>query len=159
MTAAQGKASIAQKQAAAAQKQAAAAQKEAKAAKKAAAAAREAVAKTITGITVNKKIVNPKAIKTAIAAAGGKVQYVKTITLGKKVRKITRGAFKNTKAITLVVKTKKLNKKSVAGSLKGSEVKTVQVKVGNAKANKQFAKKYKKLFTKKTAGKTANVTR
>ena len=82
---------------------------------------------------------------------------VTTITLGKKVKKIAKGAFKGTKITTIIVKTKKLKKKSVKGSLKGSKVKTVKVQVGGKKVNKKYVKKYKKIFTKKVAGKKAKV--
>jgi len=128
------------------------------AAEKAAAAKREAAAKKVTNITVNAKTVNAKAIANAISAAQGKAKYVKTITLGKKVQKIAKGALKRTKATTLVIKTTKLNKKSVKGSLQGSKVKTVKVKVGKAKANKKYATKYKACFTKKNVGKSVKVS-
>ena len=80
-----------------------------------------------------------------------------SITLGAKVKKIKKNAFKGTKIKTVTVKSKKLTKKSVKGSLKGSKVKTIKVKVGNKKANKKFVKKYKKIFTKKNAGKKVAV--
>ena len=38
-----------------------------------------------------------------------------------------------------------------------SAVNCVLVQVGSAKANKKYAKKYKKLFTKKVCGKKASV--
>ena len=58
---------------------------------------------------------------------------------------------------TLTIKRKKLKKSTVKASLKKSKVKTVQVKVGNKKANKKFVKKYKKIFTKKNAGRKVTV--
>ena len=61
------------------------------------------------------------------------------------------------KVTKLIVKTKLLKKKTVKGSLKGSKVKTIQVKVGSKKVNKSFATKYKKLFTKKNAGKKVTI--
>ena len=70
---------------------------------------------------------------------------------------ISAKAFKGTKVKTLTVKSKKLTKKSVKGSLRGSKVKTVKVKVGKKKVNKKYAKKYKKIFTKKNAGKKVAV--
>ena len=66
---------------------------------------------------------------------------------------INAKAFKGKKVKTLTVKTRKLTKKSVKGSLKGSKVKTVKVKVGKKKENKKYVKKYKKIFTRKNAGK------
>ena len=59
--------------------------------------------------------------------------------------------------LTFTVKTGKLTKKTVKNSLKGSKVKTVSVKVGNKKANNTYVKKYKKIFTKKNAGKKVTV--
>jgi len=91
---------------------------------------------------------------------GGSNKYVTKIILGKKVRKIAKGSFWTyPKVRTLVVKTKKLKKANVKGSLKGSKVRTILVKVGAKKANKQYVKKYKPFFTKKNAGKKATVKR
>ena len=70
---------------------------------------------------------------------------------------IGANAFKGAKAKTLVVRSKKLTKKSVKGSLKGSKVKVVKVKVGSKKVNKKYVKKYKKIFTKKICGKKVKV--
>ena len=53
----------------------------------------------------------------------------------------------------MTVKSKKLAKKGVKAALKGSSVRTVWVKVGSAKANKTYVKKYAKLFTKANCGK------
>ncbi len=74
-----------------------------------------------------------------------------------KVTKIAPKAFNGTKVKTLTVKSKNLTKKSVKGSLKGSKVKTVKIKVGKKKDNKKYVKKYKKIFTKKNAGKKVTV--
>ena len=79
------------------------------------------------------------------------------VTLDSKVKKISKNAFKGTNIKTVIVKTKKLKAKSVKGSLKGSKVKTIKVKVGKAKENKKYVKAYKKIFTKKIAGKKASV--
>ena len=70
-----------------------------------------------------------------------------------KVTGIAKGALKGCKATVLVIKSKALTKKSTKGCLKSSKIKTVVVKVGSIKANKSYAKKYKKLFTKKNCGK------
>ena len=102
-------------------------------------------------VVINAKTVTAKAVKAALAAASN--QGATTVTLGAKVKRIAKGAFKGTKVKTLIVKTKKLAKKSVKGCLKGSKVKSIQVKIGN----KKVAKKYKKIFTKKVAGKKAKV--
>ncbi|MBQ6500428.1 MAG: hypothetical protein IJI87_03440 [Mogibacterium sp.] len=74
-----------------------------------------------------------------------------------KVTKIAPNAFKGTKVKTLTVKSKALTKASVKNSLKGSKVKTVKVKVGSKKEKKKYVKKYKKIFTKKNAGKKVTV--
>ena len=88
------------------------------------------------------------------AFAGSKI---KTVTISKNIKTIKGNAFKKSKATKMIVKTKSLTKKSVKGSLKGSKIKTVQVKVGSKKVNKKFVKKYKKIFTKKVAGKKVAV--
>ncbi|MBQ6401944.1 MAG: carboxypeptidase regulatory-like domain-containing protein [Firmicutes bacterium] len=116
--------------------------------------------KSVKTVTINVKKVTPKAVDNAVAKAGGSSQFVTTFVIGKKVKKISKGAFKKYGSVTtLEVKSKKLKKKSVKGSLKGSAVTTVKVKVGSKKVNKKYVKKYKKIFTKKNAGKKAKVTR
>ena len=118
-------------------------------------AAEKAVATTVT---LNAAKVTKSSIAKACAKSGKNPAALKKIVLGSKVKRIAKGAFKACKkATTLLVRTKKLKKASVKGSLKGSKVKAVLVQVGNAKANKKYAKKYKKLFTKKVCGKKANV--
>ena len=72
---------------------------------------------------------------------------------------IAYNAFRGTKVRTLTVRTKGLTKASVRGSLRGSKVRTVKVKVGSKKENRSFVKKYKKMFTKKNAGKKVRVKR
>ena len=81
----------------------------------------------------------------------------KKVTLGANVDTIDKQAFKGSKVKTVILKTKDLTKKGVKGSLKGSKVTTVKVKVGAKKANQKFVKKYKKIFTKKIAGKKVTV--
>ena len=100
---------------------------------------------------INKTTVTAKDIKKASNLGAT------TVTLGKNVKKIKKNAFKGTKIKTVVVKSKKLKAKTVKGSLKGSKVKTIKVKVGSKKVNKQYVKKYKKIFTKKNAGKKVSV--
>ena len=111
-------------------------------------------------VTVNVRTVNAKAVNAAVAKAGGSSKYVTTIVLGKKVKKISKSAFKNYKqAKTLVVKSKRLKKAGVKKSLKGSKITRVKVKVGSKKINKKYVKKYKKIFTKKIVGKKVKVSR
>jgi hypothetical protein len=104
--------------------------------------------------------INGKTYKvTAVAAKALKGKKATKVTIGKNVKTIKKNAFKGSKAKTVVVKTKKLTKKSVKGSLKGSKVKTVKVDVGKTKVDKKYVKKYKKIFTKKNAGKKVTVKR
>ena len=100
-----------------------------------------------------------KATVTAEDIAKAEALGAKSITLGKKVKKVKAGALAESSAKTLIVKTKKLTKSRVKGSLTGSKITTVKVKIGNAKVNKKYIKKYKKIFTKKNAGKKVTVTR
>ena len=118
-------------------------------------------AAAVTSITVNTKTVNAKKLNAAVAKAGGSNEYVTTIVLGKKVKKISKSTFKNyPNAKTLVVKTKKLKRASVKKSLKGSKITKVKVKVSSKKKiNKKYVRKYKKIFTKKNAGKKVKVSR
>ena len=105
-------------------------------------------------IEVNGKVQQIKAIGTKAFADA---KSVTKVTLPKTIYRIEKKAFANSKVKTLIVKTMKLKKKTVKGSLKGSKVKTVQVKVGNKKLNKKYVAKYKKIFTKKNCGKKVTV--
>ena len=109
---------------------------------------------------------NTYTILSADTAAFAKAKNAKTVTvpdavvIGSKtfgITQINTNAFKGSKATKLIVRTKKLTKKSVKGSLKGSKIKTVKVKVGKKSVNKKYVKKYKKIFTKKNAGKKVSV--
>ena len=116
-------------------------------------------AKNAKSVTVPATVkVNGKTLKvTQINAKAFTGKKIKTVTVGKNVKKIAKNAFNKSKATTVIVKTKALKKASVKGSLKGSKVKTVKVKVGSKKVNKTYVKKYKKIFTKKNAGKKVKV--
>ena len=108
----------------------------------------------------NKKSVTVPATVTVNGETLNVTQVGAKAFTGKKIRtvsKIMKNAFKGSKATKMIVKSKKLKKASVKGSLKGSKIKTVQVKVGKKKDNKKYVKKYKKIFTKKNAGKKAKV--
>lgn len=119
----------------------------------------EARAKAITSVQVTGSKVTSASIRAAINAAGGRNEYVTELVLGKGVKKLSKNALKGTRIKTIVVKSRKLKKKSVKGSLKGSSVTNIKVKVGNKKANKKYVKKYKTYFTKKNAGRKVKVTR
>jgi len=50
-----------------------------------------------------------------------------------------------------------LTKGSVKGSLKGSKINKIQIRLGKASLNKKYIKKYKKIFSKKNAGKKVTI--
>lgn len=105
-------------------------------------------------VVINTKTVTAKKVKAALRKAYN--EHATTITLGPKVKTIKAGAFKGTDVKKFVVKTTKLTKKSVKGSLKGSKVKVVQVAVAKSKLAKA-KKKCRACFTKKNAGRKATV--
>ena len=118
-----------------------------------------APAPVVTTVTVNAKTVNAANLNAAIAQAGGSSDSVTVIVLGKSVKKISKNTFAGLpNARTLIVQTKKLKKSSVKKSLKGSQVSAVKVQIGKTKTNKKYVKKYKKIFTKKNAGRKAKVS-
>lgn len=120
----------------------------------------EAKAKKVKTVTVNTAVVTTKAINKAVKKKGGSRKYVTKIILGKKVRRISKSAFKNYKKTkTIVLKTRKLKKSYVKGALKGSKITKVQIRVGSKKLNTKYVKKYRKYFTKKNAGRKVTVTR
>lgn len=75
-----------------------------------------------------------------------------TIILGKKVKKIGKGAFAGSKVKTVIVQSKKLKKAKIKGCFKGAKkVKTIQAPSKKYKA-------YKKIFTKKITKSTKKLT-
>lgn len=84
---------------------------------------------------------------------------IRSVTIGKNVSKIKSKAFYGSKATKVTLRTKKLKKSSVKGSLRGSRVKTIRVRITKkaGKTNKTYVKKYKKYFTKKNAGRKVTV--
>ena len=117
----------------------------------------DAKARAVKSVKVGGSKVTAASIRAAIAAAGGRNEYVTELVLGKGVKKISKNALKGTKVKTIVIKSKKLKKKSVKGSLKGSSVTKIKVKVGSKKTNKKYVRKYKPYFTKKNAGRKVKV--
>lgn len=114
----------------------------------------------------NKKSVTvPAAVKiygktykvTKVNAGAFKGKKIRTVTIGKNVKTIKKNAFKGSGATKVVLKTKLLKKKTVKGCLTGSKVKTVQLKLGSGSQNKKFKKAYKKIFTKKNAGRKVKI--
>lgn len=78
--------------------------------------------------------------------------------VSRKVTGIKKGAFKGSKAKTLVLKTGDLKKDRVKNCLKGSKVKTIRVKASKSGSkNKKVIKRYKKYFVKKNSGKKVTV--
>lgn len=114
-------------------------------------------AKSIT-IPSTVKLKDGKTYKVTIAGSKAfTASKIRTVTVGANVAKLTKNAFAKSKATKIILKTKKLTKTTVKGSLKSSKVKTVQVKVGSSKVNKTYVKKYKKIFTKSVAGRKVTV--
>ena len=116
-------------------------------------------AKNVSSVTVPTTVkINGKTFKvTQINANAFKGKKIRTVTVSKNVRIIKKNAFKGSRVIKLIVKSKSLTKKSVKGALKGSKVRTIQVKIGKKSVNKKYVKKYKKIFTKKNAGRKVTV--
>ena len=92
-----------------------------------------------------------------VASKAFTAKNVRSVTIGNNVAQLSIGALSNSKATKMVIKTKLLKKAKVKGSLRGSKIKTVKVKVGSGSVNKKFVKKYKKMFTKKNAGRKVTV--
>ena len=82
---------------------------------------------------------------TQIAKNSMKGSKVRTVTLGANVKKIAAKAFAKSKVTKIVLKTTKLKKSTVKGSLDKSVVKTIKVSVSKALKAKTV-KKYKKYF-------------
>lgn len=99
----------------------------------------------------------PKATEIGKYAFNGAAK-LKSLATGKKLEVIGYKALAGTKVGTLTVRSKKLTKGSVKGSLKGSNVKKVVVDVtGSKKTAAETVEKYKKFFTKKNCGKSVKV--
>ena len=79
---------------------------------------------------------------------------LKSLTIPSNVSTIGASAFSGTKKLTTItITSKKLTKKSVKNSLKGSYIKTIKLK-GNAK---KYYKKYVSYFQKKNSGKKVKI--
>ena len=113
-----------------------------------------------------KNIVVPATVKLAdtftykVTVVGAKAftgAKIRNVTVGPNVSTLTANAFNKSKATKIILKTKLLKKAGVKKCLTGSKVKSVSVKVGTKKVNKIYKKQYKKIFTKKVAGKKVKV--
>lgn len=92
--------------------------------------------RTSAALVVNSKVVKASTLVAAASARGG-ASAVGTVTLGKKVKRVEKGAFAQAKGLkTLVVKSAKLTKKNVRGAFKGSGVKELTVRVPASKFEK-----------------------
>ena len=117
--------------------------------------------------TAGGKVTIPKSVKyqkktymvTAIGTSALKSKKkITAVTVPSSVRTIQAKAFAGCSGLkTVTLKTKKLTSKAVKGSLRGSSVKTIKVTVGTKKTNKQYVKKYRKIFTKKNCGKRVKI--
>ena len=117
----------------------------------------EAPGKKSVTVPVSVKISGKEYRVTQIAANAFKGKKAVSVTVGANVARIQSGAFKGSKVRTLTIRSRKLTKSSVRGSLKGSKIKTVKVKTGNKSSCRKYRKKYKKIFTKKNAGRKVKI--
>ncbi len=107
-------------------------------------------------VKINRKTVTKKALKKAL---GQYPKSVKTVVLGKKVRKISARAFKGSKVKKLVLNTKKLSAKRVRNSLKSSKISKVKVDVSKKKTiDRKWLKKYKPYFAKSNVGRSVKLS-
>ena len=117
-------------------------------------------AKNIKKITVPKtvELKDGKKYKvTETRANAFQNKKIRVVVIGANVIKIRKNTFSGSKTTKLVVKTKKLTKARVKGSLKSSKIKTIQVKVGKKNVNLKYIRKYKKIFTAKNSGRKVTV--
>ncbi len=97
-------------------------------------------------------------VRTIGKQAFSKCPKLRSLTIEKNVTKISSKCFSGSRKLTaLTLKTSKLGKAGVKGSLSGSSVKTVFVKSGNKTQNKKLARSYKKIFTKGNCGRKVRV--
>ena len=111
-------------------------------------------------ITVPASVKLPDGRKYSVVSIGTKAfgkSKALTVTVGKNVSSIRKRAFAGSKVRTLILKTKKLKKQKVKGCLKGSKVKKIRVKAGSASVNRKYLRKYRKIFTKKNAGRKCRI--
>ena len=125
--------------------------------------------KTVAFIKANKgkkKINVPKTVKInaesyTVIEIGTKAfngSKAVTVTVSENIMIIRPGAFKKSKVKKLIIKSRKLTKKAVKGSLKSSKVKKLTINTGNKKLRKKYLKKYKKIFTSKNAGRKVKLS-
>lgn len=124
---------------------------------KTAALTKAANKKTVT-VPATVKIKGETLKITRINSNAFKGKKIRKVTVGKNVKKLSKNAMKGSKATAMIIKTKALSKASVKGSLRGSKIKSIKVKVGKKKENRKYVKRYKKIFTKKNAGRKVKIS-
>ena len=122
---------------------------------------------TFTRAKNGRKITVPASVKladgrsykvTAVGKKAFKAKKIRQVVLGKNVKKLAAYTFAGSRCSSLVMKTKLLKKAKVKGCLKSSRIKKIRIKVGKAKTNKTVRKRYKKIFTRKNAGKKVKIS-
>lgn len=83
--------------------------------------------------------------------------YIKVDGYKYRITSVKAKAFAGSKARKVIVKTKRLSKKTIKNALKDSKVKKIKINVGKKNVNKQYVKKYKQIFTKKIVGRSVVV--
>ena len=124
--------------------------------------------KTVAFIKANKgkkKITIPKTVKIndksyaviEIGSGAFRGSKAESVTVSENIRTIRPGAFKKSHVKKRIIKSRKLTKKTVRGSLKSSKVKKLTINTGNRKLRKKYLKKYKNYFTLKNAGRKVHL--
>ena len=112
--------------------------------------------KSVT-VPASVKIGGKTYLVTAVEAKAFTGSRIRTVTIGANVKALRKNAFSKSRAVRVILKTRKLTRSGVRNCLKGSAVKTIQVKLGTKKLNGTYIKKYKAWFTKAHAGRKAAV--
>lgn len=100
-------------------------------------------------VKIGKKEYKVTAISTKAFEGYGKLR---SVTIGKNVKKIGKSAFKGCKKLkTITIQSKKLTKKGIKHSLRDSYIKTIRVPL-------DMAEKYKGIFKKKNVGSKNEIT-
>lgn len=82
----------------------------------------------------------------------------RTYVIRKNVVGYSKGAFKGSGYTRVIVKSKRLTRRTMKGAFKGSKIKTARIAVSKKRSiNKKWAKRYKKVFAKKCCGKKVKI--
>ena len=91
--------------------------------------------------------------ETQIGAKAFRGKKIRNVYIGANVSKLAKKTFAKSRVTKIVLRTKKLTKRSrLKKALSGSRVRKVRIKVGSAKVNRKYVKKYRKVFKKKIVG-------